>query len=373
MKTNKIYTALVLLSVINWSCTTQNDVSNASLKSSVNSNAITLTAAVNTITSSTGYQILLNHNTTSSPSHVSETEGVTIDTTVIKYSLVDVAGVWDYKPSLNKKRPLPLNSFFKNTGTSEDLILRMPEVKVKNPAALFIYRPADTTLVNNYVIDVSKYNRIYKQFKPQRWYWNYDMASNISTSGVSVGNLSIQSSNQLTTGYHFKSSFAFADGYVANTSYTSGDTVISLYNISKDNKVLYQEKFTSIKTSSTTKFREKEYSLTIGNVQIVRTPGPNSLDSAKVYLAGVLQTKAKVEIIDLPTSTTVADSTETTVSNYKRAIQITFDDGTVTTISQLLTDNTLQNIRNLFATIRKAYFATDIVDNVANYIYKNKQ
>ena len=113
MKTNKIYTALVLLSVINWSCTTQNDVSNASLKSSVNSNAITLTAAVNTITSSTGYQILLNHNTTSSPSHVSETEGVTIDTTVIKYSLVDVAGVWDYKPSLNKKRPLPLNSFFK--------------------------------------------------------------------------------------------------------------------------------------------------------------------------------------------------------------------------------------------------------------------
>jgi len=375
MKTTKIYTALALISVISWNCTSRSEVDDASLKSSVNSNAVTLTAAVEAITSSVGYQILSvqNTETTTGPSLVNAVEGVAIDTATIKYSLADVAGIWDYKAALNKKRPVPVNSFFQNTGTSNDLILRMPESKVKRPASLFIYRPADTTLVNNYVIDVSKYNRIYKQFRPQRWYWNYDMASNISVGGVSAGDLAIQSSNQPTNGYHFKSRFAFADGYVANTSYTSGDTIISLYNISKNNTTLYQEKFTSVKTSSTSKFREKEYSLTIGNVEIVRTPGPNSLDSAKVYLAGVLQTKAKVEIIDVTTPSTTADSTETTVSNHKRAIQITFDDGTVTTISQLLTDNTLQNIRNLFATIRQAYFATDIVDNVANYIYRSKQ
>lgn len=375
MKTTKIYTVLALLGVISWNCTSRNEVNDASLKSSVNSSAVTLTAAVEAITSSVGYQILSvqNTETTSGPNLVNAVEGVAIDTTTIKYSLADVAGIWDYKAALNKKRPVPVNSFFQNTGTSNDLILRMPESKLKHPAALFVYRPADTTLVNNYVIDVSKYNRIYKQFKPQRWYWNYDMTSNISVSEVSAGELSIQSSNQLATGYHFKSKFAFADGYVANTSYTSGDTVISLYNISKNNTTLYQEKFTSVKTNSTSKYREKEYSLTIGNVEIVRTAGPNSLDSAKVYLAGVLQTKAKVEIIDASTETTVADSTETTVCNHKRVIQITFDDGTVTTVSQLLTDNTLQNIRTLFATIRQAYFATDIVDNVANYIYKSKQ
>lgn len=375
MKTTKIYTALALISVISWNCASHNEVDDASLKSSVNSNAVTLTAAVNAITTSVGYQVLSVQNTTSAtgPSLVSAADGIAIDTTTIKYSLADVAGIWDYKAALNNKRPVPVNSFFQNSGTSNDLILRMPEAKVKHPAALFIYRPSDTTLVNNYIIDVSKYDRVYKQFRPQRWYWTYDMASNISVSGVSAGDLSIQSSNQSATGYHFKSGFAFADGYVANTSYSSGDTVISLYNISKNNTTLYQEKFTSVKTGSTAAFREREYSLTIGNVEIVRKPGPNSLDSAKVYLAGVLQTKAKVEIIDTTTPATVADSTETTVCNHKRVIQITFDDGTVTTISQLLTDNTLQNIRNLFATIRQAYFATDIVDNVANYIYRSKQ
>lgn len=373
MKTNKIYAALAILGFITWSCTSQNDLSNGSLKSSINSNALTLTTAVNTITSSAGYQVLASTGSvaSSSPSLVKAMGGMPIDTTTVAYSLANVAGIWDYTASMHTKRFQPISNFFTNTGTSTDLILKMPESKVKNHMSLFVYRPVDTTLVNNYVIDVSRYNRNYKQFRPGRWYWNYDLASNISISSVSAGNLTIQSSNQSATGYNFASSFAFADGFVANTTYTSGDTIVSSYNISKNNITLYEEKYTAAKTSSTSKFREKEYSLTIGNVKIVRTSGPNSLDSAKVYLGGVLQVNAKIKVID-QTNSSDNDSTEVTMNNNKRDIQITFDDGTVTTISQLLTDNTLTNIRSLFNTIRQAYFATDIVDNVANYIYKSK-
>lgn len=371
MKTKKIL-IIALLSPFVWSCTTQNAPS-GSLKSAINTDATTLSTAVNTITASSGYQALaVNTNSAASAPSLVKSSIIPFDTTTVAYSLPDVAGIWDYAPAWYNRRFLALNKFFTNSGTSSDFIVRMPASKVKNPWMLFIYRPVDTTLVNNYVIDVNKYDRNYRQYRRGGWYWTYDMASNISLSDVNAGNLAIQSSNQPSSGYHFNSTFAFPDGYNVNTSYASGDTIVSVYTISKNNSTLYQEKYTAIKTSPTSRFREKQYSLTIGNVEIVRTPGPNSLDSAKVYLAGVLQTNAKVAIVDESTNSTSADSTETTITNHKREIQITFDDGTVTTISQLLSDNTLSNIRQLFATIRQSYFATDVVDALANYIYDSK-
>ena len=52
MKTTKIYLALTLLSFVAWSCTTQDDLSsNKSLKTSINASAVSLTSAVNSITS----------------------------------------------------------------------------------------------------------------------------------------------------------------------------------------------------------------------------------------------------------------------------------------------------------------------------------
>jgi hypothetical protein len=370
MKTTKIIAALALLGIITWSCTTQTDLSSSALKSNINSNAATLTTAVNTITASAGYQVLANSSSTSGPSLVNEMGEMPVDTTTVSYSLTDVSGVWDYTASLKSHRFQPITNFFTKTGTSNNLILRMPESKVKKPWTLMFYQSSDTTLTNNYVIDVSKYARKYNQYRIGRWYWTYDLASNISISNVSAGDLTIQSSNQATTGYNFASGFTFANGYKATTTYTSGDTIVSTYNISKDNTTLYEEKYTAAKTSATSKFRERQYSITIGNVKIVRTPGLNVLDSAKIYVGGVLQTNAKIQVVD---QTVSSDSTEVTMTNHKRDLQITFDDGTVTRVSQLLTDNTLSNIRTLFNTIRQAYFATNIVDNVANYIYKNKK
>src|SRR5690606_22027781 len=100
--------------------------------------------------------------------------------------------------------------------------------------------------------------------------------------------------------------------------------------------------------------------LTIGDVQIVRKAGPNSLDSAKVYVLGVLQATAKVELVDV----TSTDATEVSVTNHKREIKITFEDGTSKTISELL-GTSIETIRNLFLSLRKSYFATSIVDRIA--------
>jgi len=153
--------------------------------------------------------------------------------------------------------------------------------------------------------------------------------------------------------------------------YSTGDTILSVYSISKGATTLFQEKFTSIK-DLTSHHREKLYSLTIGNVQVLRNPtnGNNGLDSARVYLGGVLQTKAKVKIIDT-TSSSTDDNTEFSVIGHNRDLQITFDDGTVTTVSQLLS-TTITDVRTLFLSLRQVYFATNVVDWVAWDVLMNK-
>ena len=368
MKTTKIYLALTLLSFVAWSCTTQDDLSsNKSLKTSINASAVSLTSAVNSITSSAGYKLLSSSkSSTTAPSKVQGTF-FPYDTTAVAFNLADVAGVWDYKAALNYRKHVPLNSFFQKstTETSTDFILRLPETKIKNPFSLWSYSPADTTLTNNYVVDVNNYKRWYQQYRPGAYWFDYEMNSNIKIGGTNVGDLGIVTSNHQATGYKFVSSFAFDNGYNASTSYTTGDTILSVYNIAKAGTILYQEKFTAYRTSTTSRYREKLYDLTIGNVEIVRTAGPNSLDSAKVYVGGVLQTKSKVEII------TLTSTDESTITKKTRTIQITFDDGTTTTVKDLL-GSTIDDIGLIFSTIREAYFATDIVDKVSAYIYKNK-
>lgn len=366
MKTKKIYLVLVVLSMITWSCTTQNDITSHSLKTSISSSAQSLITALNTITSSAGYQVLSASGATSSPSN-SKVQVMAFDSTFNSIMLADISGVYDYKAASFKKWDPSFLHFFVRTADSPDMIVRLPESKLKNPRTLFHYSAADSTLVNNYVIDLSDY-----QYKFNRYLgWDYKLVSTISVSSVTAGTLNILSSKNKTDGYHFSSDFVFANGYDAKTSYSSGDTIVSTYNISKAGATLYEEKFTAIRTSATSRHREKEYSLTIGNVQIVRTGGPTSMDSAKVYVSGVLQLHSIVKFNDTPSTSTDEDSTETCITNHKRDLQITFDDGTSTTVSQLL-GSTINNISVLFTSLRQTYFATNIVDYVAWDIYMNK-
>jgi len=366
MKTKSFYLGLALLSFMTWSCTSQDGSSNQSLKTSINASAQSLTTAMTSITSSPGYGVLSNSGLASSPSMVRSSAAASMTTITDTISLSQIAGIYDYKATKYKKWRPELFNFFSKTGTSSDFIVRLPESKVKNPRTLFQYLAADTALVNNYVIDVSKYRYVYGGFL-----WNYNLASNITVSNVNVGALSVQSSRNKTSGQNFVSDFMFTNGYDAKLQYSTGDTILSVYSISKGVTTLFQEKFTSIK-DLTSHHREKLYSLTIGNVQVLRNPtsGNNGLDSARVYLGGVLQTKAKVKIIDTASSST-DENTEFSVIGHNRDLQITFDDGTVTTVSQLLS-TTITDVRTLFLSLRQVYFATNVVDWVAWDVLMNK-
>ena len=357
MKARSLYVLLVILGVMAWSCsktsTGLSDATSASLKSSLTSSIQDLSSAMTAISSNNGYQVLVNSNTLTTKSTSASALDTTLDNSIL---LSDITGVYDYKAVSVKKGGQSIMKFFTKSAANPLMIVNLPEAKVKSYRELLHYTPSDTLLANNYKVTLSLYNYRYSWVNG----WDYKMASNINISAVDAGNLKIQSSSNRLNGYHFASQYAFTNGYNVNYEYASGDTAVSVYAITQNSKTLYEEKFTSIKSATSFKHAERTYSFTIGNVQIIRGWGKNSLDSAKVYVAGVLQTKSKVTIID----TVITDPTDQSVTGKKRELQITFDDGTVKTMTDLLGAN-ITNVQTLFDGMRQVWFATGIIDWIA--------
>lgn len=363
MKTKSSYLVLAFLSLLAWSCgkstTSLDETTGSSLKSSLNTGIQDLSTALNAISTTSGYQVLIS----SSGLTTKSTSTSALDTTLTNSVLLsDISGVYDYKSVLARRGNNSILKFFTKSAENPMMIVNLPEAKVKSPRELLHYTASDTLLANNYTVTLSEYQYRFTYYKG----WDYKMASNINISNINAGDLKISSSNNSLNGYHFASQYVFANGYNVDYQYTSGDTALSVYAITKDSKTLYEEKFVAIKGATSYKHAEQTYSFTVGVVQIIRGSGRNSLDSAKVYVAGVLQTSAKVAIVDK-----VIDTTDLSLTHKKRELQITFDDGTVKTMTELLGAN-IDNVDTLFSAMRQVWFATSIIDWIAWDVYTNK-
>ncbi|MCX6236820.1 MAG: hypothetical protein NTY07_04540 [Bacteroidia bacterium] len=315
---------------------------------------------MNAISTSAGYQVLAGPADLTTKSAVISP----LDTITHSILLSDIAGVYDYKANTVTKGPNSILRFFSKTAENPQMIVRLPEEKIKASKSLLHYTPSDTLLTNNYVVTLSDYQYNFNWFVS----YDYKMASSIKIKDVNAGVLKIQSSSNKTDGYHFASEFVFPNGYVTKCQYSSGDTATSVYAITDGTKTLYEEKYTAIKSITDMRHRETAFSLTIGNVLITRNLGKGqaSLDSAKVYVGGVLQLKSKVELVDKTT-----DPIDNCITNKKRELKITFDDGTSSTFTELA-GNVITDISSLFISMRQVYFATGIIDWIAWDIYTHK-
>ena len=369
MKTKISFVVVLMVGILSWSCNKTDNLktpqAQVSLKSALTQGVQQLTTAVSAITTSTGYQVVTG------PADLMTKDAVVspFDTITRTILLADIAGIYDYKAVLFRRGFMPVMRFFNKAADTTVMVVRLPEEKIKGSRSLLHYAASDTLLANNYQITVTDYQFIFNHSTGT----TYQMASKTKIKGIEAGVFKIQSSHNKTTGYHFASEFDFPNGYITKCYYTPGDTAISVYAISDGTKTLYEEKYTAIKTSTSNRHREKEFSLTIGDVMIVRQLGHTqaSLDSAKVYVAGVLQTKAKVEIVDKATGTPPVDDVDKCVSNKQRELKITFDDGTSKTFTELA-GSVITDISSLFASLRQANFGTAIVDWIAWDIYYKK-
>jgi len=348
-KQTGIILSVALFCAILWSCTKNDGIlSNVSMKQAVNQSALDLNNAMFAISSSKAYSIL-----TINPGIQ---KSVTADSAYrVNIPLDSIKGVYEYKPQSHMDRwGMPLVHFFQKTGTSDQMIVKMPFKKIQSPGSLRHFWPADSTMKNNFSIAVSDYHNNYNSF----WDYDYLLASEISIDSVVAGNLNIKSVVNHETGINYASQYAFNGSYTAGYKYVSGDTTVSSFTITGDNKVLYEEKLLTVRNDTARFGREHEYILTIGDVQIIRKSGTKD---AEIFVNGVLQPNAVIKIVDKE------EDKEASVCK-KRDVQITFEDGTTTTISALI-GNSVTDIKTLFNSLHQVYFAAYIVDWIAYDIY----
>jgi len=346
---NRILIILALISFMTWSCE-RNDSSldTASLRQTINQSAQQLNVAMTAISTSKAFTVFTVHDGVAKSASADSIYKVYIGLDKIK-------GIYEYQPvTTTSNWGLPLIQFFTKTAEDNNMVVKMPLKKVEHPRSLREHNASDSTLTNNFSIAVSEYHNNYNS------YWDYDylLTSEISIDNVKAGNLNIKSIISPAEGTDYKSEYVFSDGYTAKYKYLSGDTTLSSFGIMKDNTLLYEEKRQTVRNDTARFGREHLYTLTIGDVKIVRTSG---VVAPAIYVGGVLQTNAVVEIVDKESDP------EATVCK-KRDIKITFDDGTSTTVSSLI-GASVENIKVLFDSLHNVYFAAYIVDWIAYDIY----
>jgi len=355
MKNNvRIILVAVFLGSLLFSCTKEDGVAkNLPLKESMNQSAMNLNDAIDAIVSSSAYDILTMND--GAQKSVAATDSMY----KVYIPLDSIKGVFEYNPEAKIDRwGNSLIHFFSKTAENNQMIVSMPLEKVKNPRALRNFAPEDTLLTNNFSIAVSEYHNNYNSF----WDYDYMHASEISVDNVVAGKLNIKSLISPTNGIQYASEYSFSDSYTAKYKYESGDTTVSSFTILNDDEVLYNEELLTIRNDTARFGREHQYTLTIGEVKIINKPFVHQVE---VYLNGVLQSNALVEIIDK------AEDSEASVCK-KREIQITFDDGTTATISSLI-GKSIENIKTLFDSLHQVYFAAYVIDWIAYDIYYQRK
>ena len=349
MKTgNRIYAVLLILSLLLWSCERNSgNLDTITLKESINESAAELNDAMDAITSSKAFSLL-----TVSESEAKSVSGDSIYRVYI--GLDQIKGVYEYQPVTTFERGISLIKYFTRTAENSNMVVKMPLKKVERPGSLRHYEAADSSLTNNFSISVSEYHNNYNSF----WDYDYILASTISIDNEVAGALNIESLVSPSEGTDYKSEYSFTDGYSAQYKYLSGDTTVSGFGIYKDDVLLYDELRQTIRNDTAKFGREHLYTLSIGDVQIIKKSG---VVAPAIYVGGVLQTSAVVEVID-------RESDPEASLCKKRDIRITFDDGTVTTLSALI-GGSVENIKLLFESLHSVYFAAYIVDWIAYDIY----
>lgn len=343
-----LFLITVLIAVLISACT-KNDgsLNQTSLKLSINQSTQNLNAAMEEIASSQAYGVLTISGLTA--------RSATDSTYKVYIPLESVKGVYDYKPVTKQESwGISLMHFFTKTSSVNNMVVNMPLKKVTHPGSLRHYLASDTALANNFSINVSAYHNNYNNYHD----FDYNLVSAISVNDTLIGNLNIESFISPSLGTDYKSQFSFTDKYTANYLYKSGDTTVSSFTIKDGNTVLYEEKLLTAKSDTSRFGREHQYILSIGNVQIIRKSGTKDV---LIAVDGVIQSGAVVAIVD-------NESDEEASVCKKRDIRITFEDGTVTTLSALI-GSSVENIRTLYSSLHEVYFAAYIVDWIAYDIY----
>jgi hypothetical protein len=356
MKRNVVLVSTaIVFSVLMWQCSKDgnsvNPVNNLNLKESLNSGVENVNQAISAIQQTEGYKVLMMNgsNLKSTADSVGFQDSITFNA---------VKGIYEFQPmQMGYDFGHMTYRLFQKTGDSDLFVVKLPRELAMHPHRLRDINFSDSSLTNNFVITASDYHYYFTN----GFLYDYRLMAGIDIDSMNIGDMDIQSSRRSVSDYNYTSKYTFSNGYNISASVTSGDTINSSFTLSNDTTTLLKESVDYIPTSNSW-HHERNYMLTIGNVEFRKYSGA---DSVQVYLNGVLQNNATIQFIDSSDSTG-----ENTVCHRNRDIQVTFDDGTTTTFSALIGPS-LDALSGLVDSMHNIYFASNLVDYIAWDIYNN--
>jgi hypothetical protein len=346
MKRNLVASGIIVCLAI-WSCSKIE--SPVSFKQAVEKSASDINTAMSSISESVGYKVLI--------SEVPVAKDMTTSDYKDSITLAKIAGVYDFQPDTipmyhHYDHPFRL---FKKTGTNDMLVVNLPQKLIYHPRYLIYLSLKDSVLKNDFSVSASEYHFYYTP-----WHnLDYRLKAGLKLESTDLGSLEVTASSASGSNQVYSSSYTFPDEYNVATSWQSGDTARSSFVIMKGSSTLLQE--TTLYTGDMMHHREKQYDLIIGNVEIKRGFG---IDSIQVYMDGVLQKKAGAKIQD-------SDLTSCTIAGH-RDILLTFDDGTTATLSSLI-GSTLTDLKTLIDSLHEMRFAQRVVNYIAFDVFWNSR
>lgn len=341
MKKN-VFAMTIGIAVIAWGCSKIQP--SGGVRQSVENGVAGISHAISSITATTGYQLLSGNGSTAKSSY-------TMKDTI---NLGMIAGIYDFQPDtvmhLHYFSPYRL---FKRTGESENMVVNLPEILVMHPGRLHFFALKDTVYPNNFTITATDYHVYFG------WWNNYEykLAAQLMLNNENAGSMDVSTTSRYEHSNSYSSSFTFDNGYNIADLWQDGDTATSSFSLSMGNDTLFMENNVFIRTGF--HMAERQYTLTIGNVRLMKSPG---VDSLQVFVDGTLQNVA-ARII-----TSTSDTTASVCQ--RRDILLTYNDGTTSTLSSLL-DPIKTQLNDLRDSLHNMYFSKQIIDYIALSIYYN--
>lgn len=338
MKRDVLSIAL-LTGLLMWQCS--GTESEPSLKSSFDEGIDKINTAVTVISGTKGYELMTVSDMTKSGDGYSDS----ID-------LEQISGVYDFTSETFVYGHLSMPYWkFSKTADSDKLIMNMPQKLVTHPRYLIYPVPSEEETENDFTVTASEYHYYYSFMNR----YDYLLDAGFSLKGEDIGRLEVASAGESFAGKSYTSKYSFTDDYSLEVAFTRGDTSLSSMALTGGEELLLGEENYFIHSGYRTV--ERKYVLTIGDIQVVRMSG---VDSIEVYLDGVLQENAAAVITD-------EDDEEGSVCRH-RDLELTFDDGSTARLSDLMGPS-LEILKELSGPMREMYFARRIIDHLAMSVY----
>ena len=336
----KYYIIITLISgLAMWQCSRTD--SELSLKQSIENGVAKINVALSKISETKGYQLMtVTDDATKSDEEFNDS--ITLDL---------VAGIYEFQPQTfichHSKQPFWL---YKKTGESDMMIVNLPQRMVFHPKFMYYMNLPDTAAKNDFSIIASDYHFYYSWWN----HYDYKLKAGFLLDSKDIGTLDVLAAGDSFSDRSYSSEFTFTDDYSVKVLHESGDTSTSSFALMKGDETLLGETAVFIRKESHK--REKQYTLSIGKVDIVRTTG---IDSIQVFLDGVLQKTAAAKITDTDESGSIC---------HHRDLLLTYDDGTTAKLSELI-EPAMTTLKTLVGSMHSMYFAQHVVDHIALSIY----